>query len=142
MTEPTTFRTKPSYQFFYSLPVLLALAQIVDIVIAPGRNKGLVLVLILIVALLSVPLAWTKVVLDRDRLILQTPLRKPRSVELRQLVQLEESSRRWHSLILRYHPVDERGRMDRNSEAFLHLPPLEDQPAFEEQLRKSVSFSL
>ena len=142
MTEPTTFRIKPSYQFFYSLPVLLALAQIVDIILAPNRTKGLVLVLILIVALLSVPLAWTKVVLDRDRLIVQAPLRKPRSVELRQLVQLEESSRRWHSLILRYHPIDEQGRMDRNTEAFLSLPPLEDQVALEERLRKSVAFPL
>ena len=142
MIEPTTFRTKPSYQFFYSLPVLLALAQIVDIILAPNRTKGLVLVLILIVALLSVPLAWTKVVLDRNRLIVQTPLRKPRSVELRQLVQLEESSRRWHSLILRYHPTDEQDRMDRSSEAFLSLPPLEDQLALEERLRKSVAFPL
>ena len=142
MTEPTTFRIKPSYQFFYSLPVLLALAQVVDIILAPNRTKGLVLFLILIVALLSVPLAWTKVVLDRDRLIVQTPLRKPRSVELRQLVQLEESSRRWHSLILRYHPVDGQGRMDRSTEAFLSLPPLEDQVALEERLRKGVSFPL
>ena len=142
MTDPTTFRIKPSYQFFYSLPVLLALAQIVDIILAPNRTKGLVLFLILIVALLSVPLAWTKVVLDRDRLIVQTPLRKPRSVELRQLVQFEQSSRRWHSLILRYHPIDEQGRMDRNSEAFLSLPPLEDQLALEERLRKSVALSL
>ena len=142
MTDPTTFRIKPSYQFFYSLPVLLALAQIVDIILAPNRTKGLVLFLILIVALLSVPLAWTKVVLDRDRLIVQTPLRKPRSVELRQLVQFEQSSRRWHSLILRYHPIDEQGRMDRNSEAFLSLPPLEDQLALEEWLRRSVPFPL
>ena len=88
------------------------------------------------------PLAWTKVVFDRDRLIVQTPLRKPRSVELRQLVQLEESSRRWHSLILRYHPIDEQGRMDRSTEAFLSLPPLEDQLALEEWLRRSVSFPL
>ena len=142
MTEPTTFRIKPSYQFFYSLPVLLALAQVVDIILAPNRTKGLVLFLILIVALLSVPLAWTKVVFDRDRLIVQTPLRKPRSVELRQLVQFEQSSRRWHSLILRYHPIDEQGRMDRSSEAFLSLPPLEDQLALEERLRKSVALSL
>ena len=142
MTDPTTFRIKPSYQFFYSLPVLLALAQIVDIMIALNRTKGLVLFLILIVALLSVPLAWTKVVLDRDHLIVQTPLRKPRSVELRQLVQLEESSRRWHSLILRYHPIDEQGRMDRSTEAFLSLPPLEDQLALEKWLRRSVSFPL
>ena len=142
MTEPTSFRTKPSYQFFYSLPVLLALAQSINIMIAPDRNKGLVLFLILIVALLSVPLAWAKVVLDGDRLIVQTPLRKPRSVELRQLVQMEESSRRWHSLILRYHPVDEHGRMDRSTEAFLSLPPLEDQVALEERLRKSVAFPL
>ena len=142
MTDPTTFRIKPSYQFFYSLPVLLALAQIVDIILSPGRSKGLVLVMILIVALLTVPLACTKVVLDRDRLILQTPLRKPRSVELRQLVQLEESSRMWHSLILRYNPLDKQGRMDRSTEAFLSLPPLEDQLALEERLRKSVAFPL
>ena len=135
MIKPTTCRTKPSYQFFYSLPVLLALAQIVDIILAPSRTKGLGLVLILIVALLTVPLAWTKVTLDRDRLTLQTPLRKPRSVELRQLVQMEESSRMWHSLILRYHPLDKQGRMDRSTEAFLTLPPLEDQLALEERLR-------
>lgn len=142
MTDPTTFRIKPSYQFFYSLPVLLALAQTVDIILAPNRTKGLVLFLILIVALLSVPLAWTKVMLDRDRLIVQTPLRKPRSVELRQLVQFEQSSRRWHSLILRYHPIDEQGRMDRSSEAFLSLPPLEDQLALEERLRKGAASPL
>ena len=142
MTDPTTFRIKPSYQFFYSLPVLLALAQTVDIILAPNRTKGLVLFLILIAALLSVPLAWTKVVLDRDRLIVQTPLRKPRSVELRQLVQFEQSSRRWHSLILRYHPIDEQGRMDRSSEAFLSLPPLEDQLALEERLRKGAASPL
>jgi len=136
--EPTTFRIKPSYQFFYSLPVLLALAQIVDIILAPSRSKGLVLVLILIVALLTVPLAWTKVRFERDRVTLQAPLRKPRSVELRQLVQLEESSRRWHSLILRYHPIDEQGRMDRSTEAFLSLPPLEDQLALEERLREGA----
>ena len=140
MNEPTTFRTKPSYQFFYSLPVLLALALVIDIIFAPDRNKGLVLVIVLIVALLTVPLAWTKVMLDRDRLTVQSPLRKPRAVDLRQLVQMEESSRLWHSLILRYHPVDKQGRMDRNSEAFLHLPPLEDQPAFEERLSAGAQF--
>jgi hypothetical protein len=133
-----TFRAKPGYQFFYSLPVLLALALLVDIVLAPEGAKVLVFVLVLVAAAVTAPLGWARVVLDHEQLSLQAPLRKPRTLERRQLVSFEESSRLWRSLILRYHPIDGDGGIDRDMEAFLSLPPLDDQPALEAWLRDTA----
>jgi hypothetical protein len=133
-----TFRAKPGYQFFYSLPMLLALALLVDIVLAPEGTKVLALVLVLVAAAVTVPLGWARVVLEHEQLSLQAPLRKPRALERQQLVSFEESSRLWRSLILRYHPIDRSGGIDRGSEAFLSLPPLDDQPALEAWLRDAA----
>lgn len=133
--DSKTFRAKPGYQFFYSLPVLVALALLVDLVMAPEGVKVLALVLVLVAASVTVPLGWARVVLDREHLSLLAPLRKPRTMERRQLVSFEESSRLWRSLIVRYHPIDRSGGIDRGSEAFLNLPPLDDQPALEAWLR-------
>ena len=48
---------------------------------------------------------------------------------------VEESSRLWRRLIVRYHPVDAQGRIDRTVEDFLSLPPVEEQSALEAWLR-------
>jgi hypothetical protein len=137
--ESTTFRTKPSFQFFYFLPVLLAAAVAVDLILAPDRSKALVLLLVAVLAVVSVPLGLARVAFEGDRLTVQAPLRKPRTVDRRQIVEVEESARLWHRLIVRFHPVDAQGRIDRQAETFLSLPPVEEQAALADRLRGGQS---
>jgi hypothetical protein len=129
------FRVKPGFQFFYTLPLLLALAILVDALLAPAADKWLFLLLVLALAAISVPRGWSRVTLEGDRLRLHTPLRRLRTVDLRQLTALELSPRIGQAIVLRYHPDDPRGRPDLASEAVLGLPPLEDQATLEEYLR-------
>jgi hypothetical protein len=131
------FRVKPGFQFFYTLPVLLALAIFVDALFAPAADKWLFLLLVLILAAISVPRGWSKVTLEGGRLTLHTPLRRPRTLDLRHLAAVETSPRIGQALVLRYHPVDEHGRPDLQREAILGLPPLEDQARLEDILRSN-----
>jgi hypothetical protein len=131
------FRVKPGFQFFYTLPVLLALAIFVDALLAPAADKWLFLLLVLILAAISVPRGWSKVTLEDGHLTLHTLLRRPRPVDLRHLAAVETSPRIGQALVLRYHPVDEHGRPDLQSEAILGLPPLEDQARLEDILRSN-----
>jgi hypothetical protein len=133
--DHSVFRVKPGFQFFYTLPVLLALAILVDALFAPAADKWLFLLLVLILAAISVPRGWSKVTLENSRLTLHTPLRRPRAIDLRQLTDLEISPRIGQAIVLRYHPDDPRGQPDLASEAVLGLPPLEDQATLEEHLR-------
>ena len=82
--------------------------------------------------------ALARVELADNRLILSTPLRAPRSIDLRQLVSYERSGRIGHSLILRYRPADEQGRQDVDNEQFLGLPPLDRQFELEERLDAAI----
>jgi hypothetical protein len=136
--EQLLFRVKPGFQFFYTLPLLLALAILVDALLAPAADKWLFLLLVLALAAISVPRGWSRVTLDGDRLTLHTPLRRPRAIDLRQLTDLEISPRMGQALVLRYHPNDPRGRPDPASDAVLGLPPLQDQFALEERLHKAL----
>jgi hypothetical protein len=140
-SEKLTFRVKPGFQFFYTLPVLLALAIFVDALFAPAADKWLFLLLVLILAAVSAPRGWSKVTLEGDRLTLHTPLRRPRAIDLHQVTDLETSSRIGQAIVLRYHPDDPRGRPDLASEAVLGLPPLEDQTTLEEYLRSKHATS-
>jgi hypothetical protein len=140
-SEKLTFRVKPGFQFFYTLPVLLALAILVDALFAPAADKWLFLLLVLILAAISVPRGWSKVTLDDDRLTLHMPLRRSRAVDLRHLSATETSPRLGQALVLRYHPVDEHNRPDLHSEAILGLPPLQDQAILEEHLRNNYGTS-
>jgi hypothetical protein len=136
--EQHLFRVKPGFQFFYTLPVLLALAILVDALLAPAADKWLFLLLVLALAAMSVPRGWSRVTLEGDRLTLHTPLRRPRAIELRQLADLEISPRMGQALVLRYHLEDEHGRPDLASEAVLGLPPLQDQFVLEERLHRAL----
>ena len=133
-----TFRVQPGFQFFYTLPVLLAAAVLVDALLAPAADKWLLLALTLAIAAISLPRGWSKVTLADGRLSLHTPLRRPRTVDLRGLVGLEASPRLGRALVLRYHPVDEHGRPEPASEAVLGLPPLQDQTMLEERLQAAI----
>jgi hypothetical protein len=133
-----TFRVQPGFQFFYTLPVLLAAAVLVDALLAPAADKWLLLLLTLVIAAISVPRGWSKVAVKDGRLALYSPLRQPRTVDLRGLVGLEISPRLGRALVLRYCPVDEQGRPDPASEAVLGLPPLQDQTVLEERLQAAI----
>ncbi len=132
------FRVQPGFQFFYTLPVLLAAAVLVDALLAPAADKWLLLLLTLVIAAISVPRGWSKVAVKDGRLALYSPLRRPRTVDLRGLVGLEISPRLGRALVLRYCPVDEQGRPDLASEAVLGLPPLQDQTVLEERLQAAI----
>lgn len=145
-TEPTsgaelTFRVKPSFQFLYTLPVLLALAILVDALSAPEPQKWLFLLLVLALAAIATPRGWSTVTLDGERLTLHTPLHRPRVVDLRHLLTLETSSRVGAALVLRYHPDDSHGQPDLTHEVVMGLPPLQDQALLEEHLRNDHATS-
>ena len=129
------FRVKPGFQFFYTLPLLLALAILVDALSAPAADKWLFMLLVLVLAAIAVPRGWSRVTLEGARLTLHTPLRRPRTVDLRQLTGLELSHRIGQAMVLHYHPDNPHGQPDPTSEAILGLPPLEDQSTLEEHLR-------
>ena len=133
-----TFRVQPGFQFFYTLPVLLAAAVLVDALLAPAADKWLLLALTLAIAAISLPRGWSKVTLADGRLSLHTPLRRPRVVDLRGLVGLEASPRLGRALVLRYHQVDEHGRPEPAGEAVLGLPPLQDQTMLEARLQAAI----
>lgn len=140
--DSQVFRVKPGFQFFYTLPVLLALAIFVDALFAPAASKWLFLLLVLALAAVSVPRGWSKVTLEGDRLTLHTPLRRQRGVDLRHLAAMETSPRVGQALVLRYHPADEHGRPDSHDEAILGLPPLEDQATLEDILRNTYAVTV
>jgi len=135
------YRVKPGFQFFYTLPLLLALAILVDALLAPAADKWLFLMLVLALAAISVPRGWSRVTLEGGRLTLHTPLRRPRAVALRQLTSLEISPRIGQAIVLHYHPDGPHGQPDLTSEAVLGLPPLEDQAILEEHLRSDYGTS-
>lgn len=132
-----TFHVKPGFQFFYTLPVLLALAILVDALSAPAREKWPFLLLVLGLAAISVPRGWSTVTLEDDRLTLHTPLRRPRTVDLRQLLAVETSPRAGAALVLRYQSESPPGQPDDTGEAVLGLPPLQNQAALVERLRNT-----
>ena len=133
------FQTSRSFQFLYLLPILLAAALIVDLILN-GRNSNWPLIIgAFVLAAVTVPRALASVDMKDDLLSLNMPLRAPKQVSMCQLVGFERSGRMGRSLILRYHPMDEQGLLDFASEQFLGLPPLEMQADLEAQLERVVS---
>lgn len=94
-----------------------------------------------LLAAVTVPRAWAKVLLAGEELSLHVPLRRPRRVQLRQLISFESAGRWWGALLLRYHPMDERGRLDIANQEFLALVPLRDQYVLEQRLQAAVGGS-
>ena len=137
--EPLRFQTSRSFQFLYLLPILLAAALAVDLVLN-GRSSNWPLIGgAIVLALVTVPRALARVDLQGDLLSLTMPLRAPKQVALDQLVGFERSGRMGRSLILRYHPMNEQGIADITSEQFLGLPPLEMQADLEAQLEQFIT---
>lgn len=133
-----TFRVQPGFQFFYSLPVLLVVAALGDLWLNPGPGKGWLVLFMLFVAAITLPRGWAKVSL-RDHLL--TVHMRPygtRQVDLHGLTGLETSSHIGHALVLRYHPLGATGLLDRTREAFLGLPPLQDQTELAEILEHAL----
>jgi hypothetical protein len=126
------------FQVIYLAPILLFLLFLVAFLRQPAPEGGLVLVVLAGLALLTVPRALTRVTVNGEKLVRAVPLRRPRTVYLRQLVAVERSSRLGHALLLRYHPMDEQGRVDIANEEFLGLVPLDDQFALEDRLQVVV----
>ena len=137
----TTFRPPPLYQALFTLPVLLVALLAYDFLRSPQAEGALMLAGTVVLAFLAVPRALGRVDLADDRLILSIPLHRPRSVHLRQLIDYEATGRMWHTLLLRYHPMDERGRLDIANQEYLTLVPLQDQYILEEQLQAIVGKS-
>lgn len=138
---PATFRPPPLYQALFTLPVLLILLLAYDLWRSPRPEGALMLGATVILALLTVPRALGRVELADDRLTLHMPLHKPRSLHLRQLIAYEAAGRMWDTLLLRYHPMDERGRLDIANQEYLTLVPLQDQSVLEAQLQAIVGKS-
>lgn len=137
----TTFRPPPLYQALFTLPVLLVVLMAYDFLRSPQAEGALMLAATIVLAFLTVPRALSRVDLVNDLLTLNMPLRRPRSVHLRQLIDYEATGRMWHTLLLRYHPMDEQGRLDIASQEYLTLVPLQDQYILEEQLQEIVGKS-
>lgn len=137
-SEALRFQTSRTFQFLYLLPVLLLVALLADLVVGGSAPSWPLIAGALLLALFTVPRALARAELADNRLILSTPLRAPRSIDLRQLVSYERSGRIGHSLILRYRPADEQGRQDVDNEQFLGLPPLDRQFELEERLDAAV----
>jgi hypothetical protein len=137
----TTFRPPPLYQALFTLPVLLVALLAYDFLRSPQAEGALMLAGTVVLAFLTVPRALGRVDLADDRLILSIPLHRPQSVHLRQLIDYEATGRMWHTLLLRYHPMDERGRLDIANQEYLTLVPLQDQYILEEQLQAIVGKS-
>lgn len=138
---PTTFRPPPLYQVLFTLPVLLVLLLAYDLWRSPRPEGVLMLGATIVLAFVTVPRAFGRVELANDRLTLHMPLHQPRSVHLRQLIAYEAAGRMWHTLLLRYHPMDEQGRLDIANQEYLTLVPLQDQYALEVQLQAIVGKS-
>lgn len=132
---PLTFRTSRGFQMLYSAPVLLIALLAADLFRLWSPTTLFLIGLTVAVAAVSLPRGWARVILDESKLTLQMPLRKPRTVHLRQLVRVERTQRPGHALVLRYRPMDERGRLDIANEEFLGLPPLEMQDRLEARLQ-------
>ncbi len=137
--KPFYFRTSRSFQFLYLLPILLAAALIVDLILNGRSSNWPLIVGAFVLAVVTVPRALASVDLQDGLLSLHMPMRASKKVWLRQLVGFERSGRMGRSLILRYHPMDEQGRVDIASEQFLGLPPLEMQADLEAQLERVVT---
>lgn len=133
------FQTSRSFQFLYLLPLLLAAALIVDLILNGRSSNWPLIVGAFVLAAVTVPRALASVDLQEGLLSLNMPLRAPKQVHLRQLVGFERSGRMGRSLILRYHPLNEQGLVDVASELFLGLPPLEMQADLEAQLERVVT---
>lgn len=134
-----SLQTSRSFQFLYLLPILLAAALAVDLLLNGRTANGAPLILALLLAVYSVPRALARVDLDDQTLSLHRPLKKPQQIARRQLVSFERSGRMGRALILRYHPMDADGRIDSAVEQFLGLPPLEQQYDLEARLQAALS---
>ncbi len=132
--ERTLLHPPPLYQALFTLPALLTVALLVDLIRQPTGESAVMVVACAALTLLTVPRGWASVALESDRVTLHMPLRRPVTVHLRQLIAYEVAGRGWHTLLLRYHPMDELGRLDIANQAFLSLVPLRDQFILEEQL--------
>lgn len=64
---------------------------------------------------------------EDDVLSYRLPLRPLRRLHRKQIIDVEVVGRRTRALLIRYHPLDERGRIDSGQEAFLNMTPLQDQ---------------
>lgn len=136
--ERLALRVRPGFQFFYSLPLLLAVAILVDAWLAPAVDKWLFLLLVLGLGVVSLPRGWSKVTLEGHHLTVHAPLRRPRQLDLHRLTAVDASPRLGQALLLRYHPDDPQGQPDLAHEAVLALPPLQDQYLLEQRIQAVI----
>lgn len=132
------FRPRPGFRILYLAPLLLMILFVIDALWRPNRESWLILGITAVVAILAVPRALARVTLEDDRLTQSIPLQRPKTIHLRQLISYENTGRRWNALILRYHPMDEQGRLDIANQEFLGLVPLDEQYLLEDRLREVV----
>lgn len=125
--SPTILRPPPALTALYSLPTLIVLVGVLSLVKQPTVVDSLFVVVALWVAWTAVPRGWSQVVLEGEQLTLRQPLHRPRTLQRRQVISGEMVGRwPWRVVLLRYHPMDERGRVDIANEEFLPLGPLQD----------------
>lgn len=141
LSEDTLLQPPPAYRFLFTLPALLSLALLIDLVRRPAGESAVMFVACVALTLVTVPRGWARVAVTADRVTLQMPLHRPVTVFLRQLIDYEVAGRGWRAVLLRYHPMDDMGRMDIANQQFLSLVPLRDQYVLEERLQAVVSRS-
>ncbi len=137
-SEQTLLRPPPAYQFLFTLPVLLSTALLIDLIRRPTAENAIMFMACVALTLITVPRGWASVAITGEHVTLRMPLHRPITVSLRQLVGYEVAGRGWRTLLLRYHPMDDRGRLDIANQQFLSLVPLRDQYVLEEQLQAVV----
>jgi len=141
-TDLITLRTRALFVFLYTAPALLVLFLAYELAVNPNPERGLVLLLTVIVTALALPRAWARVLVAEDGLTLHMPLRRPRALFWRQIIGFETGGRLGNALVLRYHPLNSQGRPDPTTEQFLSLTPLERQDVLIERLEAATGLSL
>jgi hypothetical protein len=139
--EPTRFQPPATYQFLFTLPALLSLAMLIELIRRPSAESAVMVMACVALSLVALPRGWASVELLDDQVTLHMPLRRPVAVHLRQLIDYEVAGRGWRTLLLRYHPMDDQGRLDIANQEFLSLVPLRDQYVLEERLEAVVGRS-
>jgi hypothetical protein len=82
--------------------------------------------------------ALTRVTLDAQKLVIHSPLRSPRQIELRQLASVSEDGRLTRVLTITYYPLQSNGLLDMEQLHTVHLPPLDGQAELLAQLQARV----
>ena len=64
--DSQVFSTSLPFKLLYSVPVLLSVLLLYDLLRSPRPDTGLILIICLVLSAITVPRAWARVILDED----------------------------------------------------------------------------